>query len=89
MFATRKTLERSQLKLVRTIYFKITDGDKHYYLREKAFASKHDGYIDIDKITKEEYEKAILKEERTEEINIEDARQGVKNAIRRLYIDVI
>ena len=88
MFITKKALERSPLKLVRTICFKIIDGDKHYYLREKAFASKYDGYIDIDKITKEEYEKAILKEEKTEEINIEDARQGIKNAIRRLYIDV-
>lgn len=85
MFVTKKELEKSRLKLVRTIYFKVIDKDKIYYLKEKAFASKHDGYIDIEKITEKEYEKAVLKEERTEEIRFEDTRLNIKNAIRRLH----
>lgn len=85
MFVTKKELERSRLKLVRTIYFKVIDEDKIYYLKEKAFVSKYDGYIDVEKITEKEYEKAKLKEEKTEEVNIKDARLNIKNAIRRLY----
>lgn len=78
-------LERSPLKLVRIIYFKIIDGDKIYYLIEKSYTSKYDGKINVDKISEEEYEKAILKEERTEELHLEDVRPNIKNAIRRLY----
>lgn len=87
MFVAKKELERSPLKLVRTIYFKVKVRDKKCYLVEKAFMSKYDGYIDVDKITEEEYEKAVLKEEKTEEVNFEDARLNIKNAIRRLYVD--
>ena len=85
MFVTKKELERSPLKLVRVIYFKIKVKDKSCYLLEKAYMSKYDGYIDIEKITEKEYEKAVLKEERTEEIRFEDTRLNIKNAIRRLY----
>ncbi|WP_333638172.1 hypothetical protein [Tissierella praeacuta] len=81
-------LERSPLRLVRTIYFKIVDEDKTYFLIEKAFTSKYDGMIKVDKITEKEYKKAVLKKERTEEINIEDARLNIKNSIKELYADV-
>lgn len=81
-------LERSPLRLVRTIYFKIADEDKTYFLIEKAFTSKYDGMIEVDKITEEEYRKAVLKKERTEEINIKDARLNIKNSIKELYADV-
>lgn len=78
-------LERSSLRLVRVVYFKVIDKDKVYYLLEKSYLSKYDGRIDVTRITEKEYEKAVLKEEKTVEISYEESRLGIKNWIKELY----
>lgn len=77
-------LEKSALRLVRTIYVKVV-GDKVYYLKEKCYASKYDGFIDVTRITEEQFKKAVQGEKRIEELEFSGARLNIKNAIRRLY----
>ena len=78
---TVKQLERSPLKLVRIIYYKVTTMIEEFYIIEKAYASKFDGRIDLIKTTKEKYEIAVELGERTEEVDFEIAKDYIQKYI--------
>ncbi|NLY46825.1 MAG: hypothetical protein GX053_12690 [Tissierella sp.] len=75
-------LERSGLRLRRTLYFKIYFEGKDYYLLEKHYTSDYDGRIDFKLITKSEYEKAVVKELNTKEFAYEDMDKYMKQTLR-------
>lgn len=75
---------KPQMKLVRKVYFKILDRNRVYYLLERAYASKNDGCIYTDLIKEETYLKAIEKKERTEELELDDARPNIKHEIENI-----
>jgi len=75
---------RSKLRLVRETYIKVLDGTKIHYLKEKCYASAFDGYIKTEKITKETYQRAVNENKRIEEVDINNARLNIKNAIRKV-----
>jgi len=78
---TVKQLERSKLKLVRVIYYRITTATEYFYLIEQAYASKYDGRIDIIDTTEEKFLQAKEIGERTEEVGYIDAKNYIQNKI--------
>lgn len=76
-------IRRSRLRLVREIYIEVINNSKIHYLKERAYASESDGYIDVEEITKEKYLKAIEDGKNTEKVKFEDARLNIKNAVRK------
>ncbi len=74
-------LERSKMRLVRRVYMKIDYEDKDYYFLERAYASKYDGMIEVDKITKETFDKAVKEGKRVEIKAFEDAKRYIQNRV--------
>ena len=79
-----KQPRRSKLKLIREVYIKVKDNHNIYYLKEKVYASRWDGLIDLIRIDKETYNKALYNDERIEITTFEDARLNIKNKILNL-----
>lgn len=75
---------RSKLNLVRKVYFKIIDKNKEYFLLERAYASECDGYIQVDLIKEETYLKAVERNERTKELEFDDARPNLQHQIKSI-----
>lgn len=73
------------MKLFETIYMKITDENKTYFLQYKSYANKHDGRIDYKEITEDKFLQAKKLGLKIEEKNINNARYGAKERIKRNY----
>ncbi|MBU5424973.1 hypothetical protein KQI41_01005 [Tissierella pigra] len=71
------------MKLHETIYMKITDKDKIYYLLYKSYADDQDGSIDVEEINKRKFEFAKESEFKIEEKTFDNARFGIKRRIQQ------
>lgn len=67
---TRKGAKDNRIKLVWSKYYKYLIDDKEYYIKEKAYATYCDGWIDSEKITKQTYRRAIKRKNECIEIDI-------------------
>lgn len=72
------------MRLVRETYLKVIVGREVHYLKERCYASESDGCIKTEKITKETYQSAVNEGKRIEEVDINNARLNIKNAIRKV-----
>jgi hypothetical protein len=69
------------MKLFETIYMKIIDKDKIYYLLYKSYADDFDGRIDVEEIDKKRYLKSKEVGLKIEEKEFGNARFGIKRRI--------
>ena len=73
-----KQLERSPMKLVRSIFYKVTTENKDHYVLEQAYASKYDGKIDLFYLDEYTYELEGKLGGRTEEVEFKDAKDYIQ-----------
>lgn len=71
------------MRLFETIYMKVTDKDRAYYLLYKSYVCKHDGRIDYKEINQDRFKKAKDAGLRVQETDLENARFGAKRRIKR------
>ena len=76
-----KQLERSPMKLVRSIFYKVTTENKDHYVLEQAYASKFDGRIDLLYLDEYTYELESKLGGRTEEVEFKDAKDYIQKYI--------
>lgn len=69
------------MKLFETIYMKIIDTDKTYYLLYKSYADDFDGRIEVVEIDEKRFIGAKEAGLKIEERTIEKARFGIKRRI--------
>lgn len=67
---TRKGAKDSRIKLVWSKYYKYLLDDEEYFIKEKAYATYCDAWIDIEKITRQTYKRAIKRRNECIEIDI-------------------
>lgn len=72
------------MRLVRETYLKVIVGREAHYLKERCYASESDGCIKTEFITKATFLKAVNENKRTEEVDINNARLNIRNAIEKV-----
>lgn len=74
---SRRGAKDNRKRLVWSKYFKYILEGKGYYIKQKAYATYCDGWIDTEMITKETYEKAVKRGNECKEIIVEKDILGV------------
>ena len=71
------------MKLVRSIFYKVTTENKDHYVLEKAYASKFDGRIDLLYLDEYTYQLEGKLGGRTEEVEFKDAKDYIQKHIMK------
>lgn len=76
---------RSAMKLVKTVYFKVSKEKVDYFIKRRSYASRCDGEIITDFITEETFDKNLEKGKKVEFYKFKDAPIGIKRHIENRY----
>lgn len=79
-----KSPKRRKLNLVRDRNIKVTNEDREYFFKEKAYCSRDDGFIDLEEISKEKFDAAKILEMQSIETDYKYAQLHIQRKIEEM-----
>ena len=69
---SQKGAKSNRKRLIRSRYFKYLIENKEYFIKEKAYATHHDAWIDSQMVKKQTYNNAIKRGNECKEIDVKE-----------------